>query len=55
MKLKLLSVVIAFGVAALAAGCGGSNSDKKANEAYASTVSAAAVRGDAVGPGERCR
>src|ERR1700758_5163565 len=41
MKVKLLSVVIALGVAALAAGCGGSNSDKKANEAYANGVCSA--------------
>ena len=40
MKIKLLSIVVAFGLAVVAAGCG-SSSDKKANEAYANSVCSA--------------
>jgi hypothetical protein len=40
MKIKLLSIVVAAGLAVVAAGCGGS-SDKKANEAYANGVCSA--------------
>lgn len=38
MSLKLLPIVMALGLALVAAGCGGGNADKKANEAYASGI-----------------
>ncbi|HEX6931023.1 MAG TPA: hypothetical protein VF162_02685 [Streptosporangiaceae bacterium] len=38
MNLKLLSMLLAIVFVVAAAGCGGGNSDKKANEAYASGV-----------------
>jgi hypothetical protein len=41
MKIKLLSIVVVFGLAVVAAGCGSGNSDKKANEAYANGVCSA--------------
>jgi cytochrome c556 len=41
MKIKLLSILVALGLVAAAAGCGSSHSDKKANEAYASGVCSA--------------
>ena len=41
MKIKLLSIVVVFGLAVVAAGCGSGNSDKKANEAYATGVCSA--------------
>ena len=41
MKIRLLSIVVAFGLAVVAAGCGSGNSDKKANEAYANGVCSA--------------
>jgi hypothetical protein len=41
MKIKLLSIVVTFGLAVVAAGCGSGSSDKKANEAYATGVCSA--------------
>src|SRR5689334_25111443 len=41
MKIKLLSILVACGLAVAAAGCGSGNSDKKANETYASGVCSA--------------
>jgi hypothetical protein len=40
MRIKLLSILVACGLVAVASGCGGS-SDKKANEAYANSVCSA--------------
>ena len=41
MNLRLLSVLLAVGLALTLAGCGSSHSDKKANEAYAEGVCSA--------------
>jgi hypothetical protein len=38
VSLKLLSMLVAIGLAVVGAGCGGSSSEKKANEAYANGV-----------------